>query len=30
MEYKQLNTLIRSLDQIKAMAMSMYQEESDI
>ncbi len=29
MEYKQLNTLIRSLDQIKAMAMSMYQEESE-
>ena len=29
MEYKRLNTLIKSLDETKRMAMSMYQENSE-
>ena len=29
MEYKRLNTLIKSLDETKRMAMSMYQEDSE-
>ena len=29
MEYKRLNTLIKSLDETKRMAISMYQENSD-
>jgi len=29
MEYKRLNTLIKSLDETKLMAMSMYQENSE-